>query len=869
MATLSVGAGRQYATIAAAAAAARDGDVIAVAAGTYLDDLVVLRKKVSLVAVGGQVTLMATRPVASGGALITVAADATVQGFVVAGAHAADGSAAGIAVQGASLTLQGSLVVGSDNGVLASAAASATIAIAGSEVADNGTGDAFGRNVSVGAVKALVVQDSFIHDAAGGAELRSLAASTTITGTRIADNGATGLGGIELPTGGAVLLRNDVIESGAGTTAAAIRYGGGALQAGSSLSITGSTLVADRPGAVAVQNKAATVTASIAANTLYGFAGVASGNAVLAANQVTTARPPVSTDAQVVPVLPLPVEYGRAGAIAASGRVLSVGAGGRYASLAEALAAARDGDTIQLAAGHYAIDPVILTRALTIEGVGGLATLTAAHLPGDGAALLTTGASLTLRNLAITGVAAWGGVAAAVRSTGGVLTIVNSVITANQAGVVADGGATGVVAIYDSELAGNGIADGRGGNLVVGAIGTLTLRNDWVHDGIAAAEITSSAANTVIDATRIDQERGNGAADLLLPVGGRVTITASVVEKGAWSQPGPMVQVGTASAGSSISVSGSSLLADQSAPGVLIASGAAPATLSGGQVQGATVGAGLVANGSVSGVVAVAGLAVADGSPWGATGAPVAGTLTQSAQTGTASGFGVLVLRVSEAAYRGHARFTLTVDGVAVGGTLTATADHAAGESQTVTIAGTFSAGAHTVGVQYVNDLGSRALYVDGLSFDSEETGQTATLAVNGGVLLSTGAVAGPTPVTLSLSEQAGSGGDALCFVAIDGQVQGGPLRVTAAHAAGATEPMRFLLDLAPGAHTVALTQLNPASGALLYVDRMEVAGAMVGGVTDQVRGAATYAFTVPPQATGNGSLFVTVGSPQDLIVPG
>jgi hypothetical protein len=58
-ATLRVGPGQTYATIAAAIAASRDGDTLLVHAGTYIDDFTSPQHRITLQAVGGMVVLQA------------------------------------------------------------------------------------------------------------------------------------------------------------------------------------------------------------------------------------------------------------------------------------------------------------------------------------------------------------------------------------------------------------------------------------------------------------------------------------------------------------------------------------------------------------------------------------------------------------------------------------------------------------------------------------------------------------------------------------------------------------------------------------------------------------------------------------------
>jgi hypothetical protein len=64
-----------------------------------------------------------------------------------------------------------------------------------------------------------------------------------------------------------------------------------------------------------------------------------------------------------------------------------------------------------------------------------------------------------------------------------------------------------------------------------------------------------------------------------------------------------------------------------------------------------------------------------------------------------------LVLWVSQDFYKGDAQFTVSVDGQQVGGTFTASALRSSGQHDTLTLHGNWGAGAHTVTVDFVNDL--------------------------------------------------------------------------------------------------------------------------------------------------------------------
>src|SRR3954469_11113142 len=101
-------------------------------------------------------------------------------------------------------------------------------------------------------------------------------------------------------------------------------------------------------------------------------------------------------------------------------------------------------------------------------------------------------------------------------------------------------------------------------------------------------------------------------------------------------------------------------------------------------------------------------------------------TATVSSPTVTSVGTDpdTLVLKISEDAYQGDAQYTVSVDGVQIGGTLTAHASHAAGQDDAVTVHGDWGAGNHSVSVNFFNDAWGgtsstdRNLYVDAATYN-------------------------------------------------------------------------------------------------------------------------------------------------------
>ena len=110
--------------------------------------------------------------------------------------------------------------------------------------------------------------------------------------------------------------------------------------------------------------------------------------------------------------------------------------------------------------------------------------------------------------------------------------------------------------------------------------------------------------------------------------------------------------------------------------------------------------------------------------------------------------------KISQDAFQGSAQYTVSVDGVQIGGTLTAGASHASGKDDTITVLGTFAAGNHTLTVNFLNDLYNgtattdRNLYVDGITFDTVPVANGTAALLSAGPLNFTFSSTATTPPT-------------------------------------------------------------------------------------------------------------------------
>ncbi len=305
---LTVGVGKQFATISDAIAAAHDNDVIAVDAGTYVDTSnnshgnVITAANVTIEGVGGMVHFeMGPQGLANGKGLLDVENGLTLKNFELSGATDPDSNGAGIRVDGGNLTVINSYIHDNQDGILdtAPSGSNTTVTIDHSEFANNGAGDGQSHNIYINDVNSLTVTNSVFTGASVGHEIKSRAANTTITNNVIAD-GPTGTASysIDIPDGGVANVSGNVIEKGPNASNnGIIHYGGEGLVShpNSSLTVSSNTVINDDPNAGLIWNQAAAiglnVTAQVSGNTLYNVSDANNVGLVNAANNTSLTVP--------------------------------------------------------------------------------------------------------------------------------------------------------------------------------------------------------------------------------------------------------------------------------------------------------------------------------------------------------------------------------------------------------------------------------------------------------------------------------------------------------------------------------------------------------------------------------------------------
>jgi hypothetical protein len=214
--TLEVGQGKPYATPSAAAAAAEDGDRIAIAPGEYFDCAVWRANKLVIEGTGANASAVITDKTCQGKALFVIAgSDVTVRNLTLTRARVPDMNGAGIRTEGRNLTVDHVRFVDNENGILGGAAGS-TVLVRNSEFIGNGTCvKACAHGIYVGEIDLLRVEHSRFVDTHQGHHVKSRALRTELIGNDLSD-GQNGTSSylVDVPNGGSVLVRDNKLEKG-------------------------------------------------------------------------------------------------------------------------------------------------------------------------------------------------------------------------------------------------------------------------------------------------------------------------------------------------------------------------------------------------------------------------------------------------------------------------------------------------------------------------------------------------------------------------------------------------------------------------------------------------------------------------------
>ncbi len=215
--TLDVGAGKTYPTPSAAAAHARDGDVVMIAAGSYFDCAIWKANNLTIQGASTELTVITDKTCQGKALFITQGSNITIRNLTLTRARVPDGNGAGIRAEGGDLTVDHVAFINNQDGILAAPASGKSIIIRDSSFIRNGSCESSGcaHGIYVNDLGLLRVVRSKFFETKEGHQIKSRAARTEVVGCDLAD-GATGTSSysVDIPSGGAVVMRDNHIEKG-------------------------------------------------------------------------------------------------------------------------------------------------------------------------------------------------------------------------------------------------------------------------------------------------------------------------------------------------------------------------------------------------------------------------------------------------------------------------------------------------------------------------------------------------------------------------------------------------------------------------------------------------------------------------------
>ena len=234
--------------------------------------------------------------------------------------------------------------------------------------------------------------------------------------------------------------------------------------------------------------------------------------------------------------------------------ILKVGPARIYRTVQEAVAAASEGDVIEVDAGDYPDDIIVFrTNYLTVRGVDGRAHIRGTYMipytPGsdteNGMGLwINKSTGLTVENIEFSNARVADENGAGIRNQGNDLVICNSYFHNNEDGFL--GGAYGTLLIEYSEFNLNGWTDlGRNHNMYIDDGDKFILRHSYSHHAKIGHNVKTRARENHILYNRImDEADGTSSYAIDIPNGGLTYIIGNLVQQGPNTDNTTMVPYG-------------------------------------------------------------------------------------------------------------------------------------------------------------------------------------------------------------------------------------------------------------------------------------------------------------------------------------
>ncbi len=210
-----------YATVALAAAAARDGDVIELTDVTLRGDSAIAVFRANNLTIRGlpaRTTLDVTGTVIPNqkGIFVIQGSNTTVENIAFVGARVPDRNGAGIRQEGAGLTVRACEFRDNQDGILAGDNPTSDLLIESSSFVANGVGGGgLAHNLYINHVRSLTMRGCYSTQASEGHLFKSRALRSVITANRFSLESGNGSAEMDFPEGGVIYVIGNIIEQSA------------------------------------------------------------------------------------------------------------------------------------------------------------------------------------------------------------------------------------------------------------------------------------------------------------------------------------------------------------------------------------------------------------------------------------------------------------------------------------------------------------------------------------------------------------------------------------------------------------------------------------------------------------------------------
>ena len=217
----------------------------------------------------------------------------------------------------------------------------------------------------------------------------------------------------------------------------------------------------------------------------------------------------------------------------AGAATLQVGPEQAFKAPSAAIAAAHDGDVVDVAPGQYFDCAVIRQNNLTLEGTGPGVVMTDKTCQGK-ALLVINGANVTIRNLTLQRARVPDQNGAGIRAEGGSLTVENTRFINDQNGILGADNPTAMIRVSGSTFQDDGVcAQSCAHGIYIGHFKLLRVEHSHFLRTRDGHSIKSRASRTeVIDNDIADGPDGTSSYLIDIPNGGSVLIEGNRLEKG-------------------------------------------------------------------------------------------------------------------------------------------------------------------------------------------------------------------------------------------------------------------------------------------------------------------------------------------------